>query len=79
MHVATGAEGLVAGTGEDDDPYVEVVAAVGERLTHLPHCQRRKRIAVARAVDSDLCDVVVFLKENLLEVEPLLLFSILFP
>lgn len=78
MHVATGAESLVTGTGEDDHTYVEMVAAVGEGLAHLPHRQRREGVAVAWSVDGNLRDVVVFLKEYLLEVETLYCFPFSF-
>ena len=43
--IATGTEGLGALTGQDDDADAPVVTGVVERLLHLVHRQRAKRVA----------------------------------
>ena len=70
VHVASGAESHVAGTRKYHHPNVQMVAAIGESLTHLPHCQRRESIAIAGPIDSYLGDMMIFFEENLLKIEP---------
>ena len=70
VHVASGAESQVAGTRKYHHPYVEMVAAIGESLAHLPHRKGRESIAVAGTVDGYLGDMMIFLEEDFLEIEP---------
>ena len=82
VHVATRAECLVAGARKNHHTYVEMIAAIGKGLTHLPHGKRCEGVAVAWTVDGDLSDVIVFFKEYLLEVKtrngfPISLFHII--
>ena len=78
MHVATGAESLVASTCEQHDTNVQAVTAIVERLRHLPRRERGERIAIAFAVDGDLRNVMPLFKKDLLEVESFNLFPVSF-
>ena len=69
MHVAAGAECLVAGAGQEHDTDVLALAAVGERLRHFPCGQWREGVAVTLAVDGDFRDMVILLEKDFLEVE----------
>ena len=66
VHIAARAESLVAGTREHHDADVLTFAAISQRLAHLPHCERRERVAIARAVDRDAGDAVELVKEYFL-------------
>ena len=74
IHVATGAESLVAGTGENHDTYALCFATPCESLTHLPCGARSERIAVAWAVDCYFGNTVIFFEKYFLEVEVFNLF-----
>ena len=64
MHVAPGAEGLVAGTGEHHYSDIVSLAADDQRFRHLRNSGRRKSVAHLRAVDGDLGDAFKVFKEN---------------
>ena len=64
MHVAPGAEGLVAGTGENYYADIVSLAADDQRFRHLRNSGRRKSVAHLRAVDGDLGDAFEVFKEN---------------
>ena len=64
MHVAPGAEGLVAGTGENYYADIVSLAADDQRFRHLRNSGRRESVAHLRAVDGDLGDAFEVFKEN---------------
>ena len=66
--VAAGAEGLVAGAGEDDRADVEVVAGLGEGVAELGQGRRPEGVAALGPVDRDLRDPVGLLVEDVLVV-----------
>lgn len=56
--IAAGAEGLIAGAGQNNDADAVVVTGVGQRVEHLFDRLRAKRIAHLRPVDGDFGDAV---------------------
>ena len=78
VHVAPAAEGFVASAGEQHHAYALGLAAPGKGLAHLPRGERGEGVAVARPVDGDLGNAVVFFKQDFLEVEVFNLFPFSF-
>jgi hypothetical protein len=64
--VATGAEGLVSGAGEDDRADLEVVAGPGEGVAELRQGRWTEGVAALGTVDRDLRDPVGLLVEDVL-------------
>jgi len=64
VDVATGAERLVTGTGEDDDTDLVAAAGVLERQRQLLERVARERVVLPRPVDRDPGDVVLGLVED---------------
>src|SRR5690606_9313783 len=63
--IATGAESLRAGAGQNDDAARAVVARAGERVGHLCDGLRAKGVAHFGAVNGDLRDAVPRLVKNI--------------
>ena len=66
--IAAGAEGLIAGAGEDDRADVEVVAGLRERVAELGQGRRPEGVATLGAVDRDPRDPVADVVEDVLVV-----------
>jgi hypothetical protein len=66
--VAAGAEGLIAGAGEDDRADLEIVARLREGVAQLRQGRRAERVAAFGPVDRDLRDPVALLVEDVLVV-----------
>ena len=66
VHVAAGAEGLVAGSRQDDHANVGTLPAIGQRLAHLGHRERGEGVAPAGAVDGDAGYAVVKVEKDFL-------------
>ena len=66
--VAAGAEGLVAGSGEDDRGHLDVVAGAIEGVAQLGERRRPEGVADLGPVDRDLRDRVAALVEDVLVV-----------
>ena len=64
MHVATGAEGDVASTGQDDDGDVGGFTAMTQGVADFGDGLRGEGVAIAGTVDSYLGNAFVFLKKD---------------
>ena len=64
VHVAAGAEGDVAGAGEDDDAHGGHFPREAQGVAHFCRCQGGEGVAVAFAVDGDAGDAAVLLEED---------------
>ena len=64
VHVASAAEGLVAGAGQDDHVDVGAFAAIVEGVAHLGRGGGCERVAVSRPVDGDAGDAVVDVEQD---------------
>ena len=62
--IASGAERLIAGAGENHHADVEIFAGVRECVDHLGDGQRSKRVAHVRAIDRHPRDAVIALFED---------------
>ena len=69
MHVASGTEGLVACSGEDDHPYVLTLTAIAEGLRHLPCGKGCEGIAITLSVDGYLGYVTILFEDDFLEIK----------
>ena len=67
VHVATRAEGLVAGTRQQHHPDVLHFAASRKGLTQLQRRLRCKGVAITWSVDGNFCNTVILFEEYLLE------------
>ncbi|MNT91041.1 hypothetical protein D3C72_2320770 [compost metagenome] len=56
--IAAGAEGFVAGAGENNGADAVVVAGIGQRFDHLFHRVRPEGITHLRTVNGDFSDAV---------------------
>ena len=71
IHIAPATKSLVAGTGKNHHANAARFAAESKSLTHFGGGTRGESIAIARTIDGDFGNAIVFFKQDFLKIETL--------